>query len=97
MSTKTVKYWLRIRELPDSNIVKQMYTYLVHLDNVGHHTWVTGIKSLLEKSELAHIWDTNSNDSKIIRNGIRKHNELVFRNFWSQEVNDCIKNPKLRL
>jgi hypothetical protein len=97
MNTKTVKYWLRIRQLPGSSIVKQMYACLVSLHNMGHNTWVTGLKSILQKSELAHLWDIDIENVQQTAQGIRKHNELVFRSIWTQEVNDCIKNPKLRL
>ena len=34
-----------------------MYDSQIRLHNIGHNTWVSGVKQILDKSELAHLWD----------------------------------------
>ena len=53
---KTIKYWIRIVNLPKDNIVKQMYTVLEGLHHIGHKTWVSQVKDIMEKAELAELW-----------------------------------------
>ena len=40
---QTIKHWIRIVNLPEDNIVKQMYTVLEGLHHIGHKTWVSQI------------------------------------------------------
>ena len=44
ISQRIVKFYLRIKELPSDNIVKQMYHLLENLDDLGYHTWATDLK-----------------------------------------------------
>ena len=38
MYTKTVNYWLGLKQLPESNISKHVYLYLPDLHNLDHRT-----------------------------------------------------------
>ena len=67
----------------------------LRLHNLGHCTWVTNVKSILDKSELADLWDTLPSPS--LGQHIRKHMELMYNNNWFNELNDSDRNPKLRL
>ena len=53
---QTIKHWIRIVNLPEDNIAKQMYTVLEGLHHIGHKTWVSQIKDIMEKAELAELW-----------------------------------------
>ena len=53
---KTIKYWIKIVNLPEDNIVKHMYTVLEGLHHIGHKTWVSQVKYIMEKAELAELW-----------------------------------------
>ena len=81
--------------LPDTHIVKQMYLLQKKLDELGHNTWVSGVKKLLVKSELVDLWDNHPMPQLSLH--IRGHMELLFRNNWVQAINDTVNNPKLRL
>ena len=93
---KTIKYWIRIVNLPKDNIVKQMYTVLEGLHHIGHKTWVSQVKDIMEKAELAELW-TDVPPKKTLSKYIRHHLESIFRQHWLDEINNSVKNSKLRL
>ena len=97
MYTKTVNYWLRLKQLPESNISKHVYLYLLDLHNLGHRTWASDMINVLEKCNLEQLWNTDEICDTLKSKAIKKHTELLFRNQWFREVNVCSKNPKLRL
>jgi hypothetical protein len=94
MSTKIIKYWIIIQNLPDDHIVKNIYKLQLNLHNLGHNTWLSEVKNILAKAELSNLWD--SHPSLGVAKHVRRHMELVYRNNWMDEVNDSLRNPKLR-
>jgi hypothetical protein len=96
MQIKTIKYWIRVVNLPNEHIVKQMYNSQMQLHNLGHRTWITDVKNLLEKAELSHLWEIEKPEVNLSKH-IKKHMELLYRNLWTSEVNNSTVNPKLRL
>ena len=83
--------------MPKTSTVKQMYLSLENLHNAGHHTWVTGVKNILDKSELAHFWNNELSNNEIVKKGLCKHMQLLYKNLWLREMQDTDNNPKLRL
>ena len=53
---KTLKHWIKIVNLPQDIIVKQMYTVLEGLHHIGHKIWVSQVIYIMEKAELAELW-----------------------------------------
>ena len=82
---KTIKYWIIIVNLPEDNIVKQMYTVLEGLHHIGHKTWNSQVKDIIEKAELAELW-TDVSSKKTVLKYIRYHLESIFRQHWLDEI-----------
>jgi hypothetical protein len=74
-----------------------MYLSQLRLHNIGHHTWVSDVLTILTNSNLTSLWDQGAPNSSIAKH-IKKHMELLYRTFWIRaEIKDSTKNPKLRL
>jgi hypothetical protein len=96
MLTRTIKYWIRLVNLPDNSIIKQMYQSQLDLHNIGHHTWVTDIQQILHEWELSELWEEGKPSPRLAK-FIRGHMESVYHSYWTSEINNSNKNPKLRL
>ena len=65
--------------------------------NIRHNTWVAELKSILIHIFWQHVWDSNSDNLKNSRQGIRKHMANWYISLSSREIRDWDKNLKLRL
>ena len=52
-----LKYWMRLRSMPDTQLVKQVYNSLLSLHQIGIKTWITGIENLLMRFKLTDLWE----------------------------------------
>ena len=56
-SIRTLKYWLKIVNMPDYRLVKKCYTMLKLFDSNGQINWVSHIRSLLRSNGYGYIWN----------------------------------------
>ena len=84
-------YFNRLRHLPDSKIVKQVFDELDRLHACGVKTWVTKAYELAERYEC-DIVSNNPNFNKYCKLTISNH----YKENWSMEVTNIQRNPILR-
>ena len=94
ISQKITKYYLRIQELPDHHIVKQTFTMLESLDNVGHKTWVTDLKKHL--TTLGQDITTLEGKTRKCFPTIKTNVQNNFAEHALKTINDMEIYPKLR-
>ena len=92
---QVLKYWKRLQKLDKGSVLYNVYTDLVDLDLLGHTTWVTRARTILEYENVdEHILDLPpASPLPIPQNGPR------YRKFiadWMLQINDSEMNPKLR-
>ena len=67
---QTLKYWERISDLPNTDILHKCYLQLLSLDNSGQVNWCLNVKNLLccIGERYQRLWDTQdtTSDSKAI-------------------------------
>ena len=83
---KTLKYWIRLRSLPDTVLVKQVYNSLLNLHRIGITTWVTDIENLLKRFNLADLIEQDE-----INIDIKKHIISEYHSEWRS----IMETPKL--
>lgn len=92
---KAIKYWLHLKSLPNSNIVKIVYNELESLHNMGYCTWVTNIKSILHLYKLDNIEEEFPNQVAAF-NHFKSTIYSCYKNEWQKECNDIVSHPILR-
>jgi hypothetical protein len=96
LKVKQVKYWVRLVQLPDNAIVKQIYNTMVQLDSLNYKTWCSNVKNLLYEYGFGHFW---VGQESLPANIVDIFKESVYRrftNWWHDEINNIVKNPILR-
>lgn len=53
---RTLKYWLRIVQLPPNRLPNQAYHMLLALDNRGKYTWTSCIRQMLSSCGFYYVW-----------------------------------------
>jgi hypothetical protein len=79
---RTLKYWVRLINMPDNHILKLVYSSLLELDNVGHFNWCSRVRHLLQYVEMDNVWDlqTVNNTRIFIGNFTEKLTKLYITN-----------------
>jgi hypothetical protein len=86
---KLIKYWLRLQALPDTMIVKQVYTMLKNMDSNGYVNWSTNVKEVLSEYGLQDIWYKECIPKCEIQSCISNFKICVYKRFtnnWYNEV-----------
>ena len=91
----TLKFWKRITELDDSNIVKKAYNSMLELHKLGQQNWCTYIYNILNDMEYHQAWDEQYIDNKQLGN-IKEKLYKCYMNECLENINDPSKFPKLR-
>lgn len=87
----TLCYLKRLKDLPDTKVVKQVYNELYRLHQCGVKTWVTKACELAEQYEV----DISSNDPNFKKYCKMTVSNCYKRN-WLMEVTNTNRNPILR-
>ena len=95
-----INYWLRIKTLPENNLVKIVYTQLHELYLIGcKKTWCSQIVTALKEVHMDHLWhdDYDQHDQQLPSAAVVKNS--IF-NFYEkqllQQIHDNSAYPKLR-
>ena len=72
------------------------YTVLESLHHISHKAWVSQVKYIMEKAELAELL-TDVPPKKTLSIDIRHHLENIFRQHWLDEIKNSVRNSKFRL
>ena len=79
MTIRVVKFWLKLKQMPDSHIVKRVYKNLVNLHDIGHNNWVTGVTVVLKdiNSNICENLNTlNHNLDRLLENVLKLYTEV---------------------
>ena len=87
---KLLHYHDRLRNLPDSMLVKRAYNEALHLHEQGFKTWVSNVWEIANKYQL-NIETKTSSFRHTVKNQINEH----FMNYWKTSVADIAMNPIL--
>ena len=88
---KLLHYYDRLRNLPDSMLVKRAYNEALHLHEQGFKIWVSNVREIANKYQL-NIETKTSSFRHTVKNQINEH----FMNYWKTSVADIAMNPILR-
>ena len=94
-----IKYWARIQQLPQNNILRQSYNELYRLHLAGHRTWVNKVSIFLEANGQGYLPLSCQLSNYETGTIIRKAKEIMFthnQTFFFDNVNDSNSHPKLR-
>jgi hypothetical protein len=86
---KLVQYWLRVQALPDTTIVKQVYTMLKNLGNIGYKTWTTNVENVLCEYGCENYWHHDSLSKQESQSCIKQLKECIYMRFvnnWNGEM-----------
>ena len=91
----TVKYWSRIRTLDSDALVK--HAYLDMYSSSYEKNWAKSIKAILQSFDMDGLW-FNQGSTHINRHStiLKKMFERRYSVAWANEIDDTLKNPKLR-
>ena len=89
---KLLHYYDRLRNLPDSMLVKRAYNEALHLHEQTFKTWVSNVWQIANKHQL-NIETKTSSFRHTVKNQIDEH----FMNYWKTSVADIAMNPILRI
>jgi hypothetical protein len=95
LNLKILKYWVRVINLPDNHLLKQMYNSLLSLDQLGFNTWATVVKKTLKLYDCERMWENqNVTDSvfKTVKTGISNE----YAEHTLSKIANSDENPKLR-
>ena len=78
---RSVKYWLKIKQYPQSRFVKQSYTCLLGMCDKGQANWVSMIRDTLCKNGYGIVWITGQVGNK----------ELFFKQFKQTLIDNFVQ------
>ena len=90
----TVKYWCRILKFSQSHPVRNAYNMLLELDDIGFTNWCSRIRSVLERTGLDQIWE--SQNIGATNKFMLLFKELIARIFTQQWRKNIESSSKLR-
>ena len=91
-TTRALKYWLKLTQMPNNRYPRQCYNMLKSLTDAGKITWATHIRSLLFENGFGHAWIEGSvgNANAFIALYIRRIKDISLQN-WHRIVHDSPK------
>ena len=90
---KAVKYWCRILKLSQSHLVRNAYNILLELDSICFTNWCSRIRSVLERTGLDQIWESqNIGDTNKFMLSFK---ESIVRKFTQRRRKDIESSSKL--
>ena len=90
-TVSTMCYFNRLHHMPNNSIVKQVYTELFKLYQMGFVTWVTRV------GELAETYSINISDSPAkLKSECKRSVFGEFTRKWTEDVQNIQRNPILR-
>ena len=94
---QTLKYWARLRTLPDYHILKNAYNCLLGIDSIGRENWTMHVKTLLFNLSLSSFWETQTIERmcRFITN-VKQQNEDKFIEDWTEKISFQNQQAKLR-
>ena len=92
---RTIKYWVRVRSLPSSELVRKAYDVSRLLCLTGFKTWSCKVRDILELYGMGTLW---TNETGVINtNDFIKHfKDCVYNNYISLWQADVKNFPVLR-
>ena len=90
-----IKYWKRLLELPEENILKQAYESLYQTCNLGQNNWCQIVKNILTVLDMNHIWDLQNIEYRDIHN-VKGNLHTNFMKLGIENISNSEKLPKLR-
>ena len=72
-----------------------MHLSQLNLYQVGHRTWASDVQCMLHNSSVSDIWESQLPDPNVAKH-IKKHMELFYQDFLTQEIYNSFQNPNLR-
>ena len=96
-----LRYWLKVIKLDNINPLKIVYRELYELDNNGHETWCTHVRSFLHSIALKDVWDTQNippefQNIEHLKSKINTALEDKYIRGWTSHINNRNVNPILR-
>ena len=53
---RVIKYWIRLLQMDENRLPKQVYRMLLQLDNNGKKNWVTQVREILSTTGFYFVW-----------------------------------------
>ena len=66
-----------------------------YLHQLRHRTSASDVQCILHNSSLSDIWESQLPDPNLAK-PIKEHVELLYQDFWTQEINNSLQYQKLR-
>ena len=84
---KAVKYWCRILKLSQSHPVRNAYNMLLELDGIGFTNWCSRIRSILQRTGLDQIWESqNVGDTNKFMLLFKESIVRIFTQQWRKDI-----------
>jgi hypothetical protein len=74
---RSIKYWLKVANMPSYRYVKKCYNMLLYYDSIGKSNWVTKVKSHLYENGFGIVWEQQN-----------VGNHALFLNEYTQRLKD---------
>lgn len=75
---KTIKYWLKIIEMPENCLVRSCYQMMYNVVNVGRKNWASDVKNILFSYGFGYVWEEQA-----------VNNIQGFLQIFKQRLEDC--------
>lgn len=91
--TQSVKYWLKLTQMPNHRYPRQYYLMLRSLTEAGKTIWTSHIKTLLFEHGFGYVWfaDSVGNSNSFIATFEQRIKDISLQN-WRSPI---IESPKL--
>ena len=89
---RSIKYWLKLIQIPDGSLLKSCYTMLLKHCNAGRINWAWEIKQLLYRFGFGYIWESQNvfNDSKFLHDFGRRVLDCSMQ-AWQENMSNMSK------
>ena len=76
---RIIKYWCRLTRVEETKIIKQVYSLLRYLSELGFNTWVSHVKEILVQYNMGYFFENNF---------VSEREEVVLLNNLKEKLQD---------
>ena len=92
---KMIQYFSRLMKAPSNRLMKIVYAWDKHLNDVGQiNSWSSEIKLILYDTNLQHVYDLQQMFQ--VKDVVKQLNTALFNTQQEWVENECKQKPKLR-